>query len=70
MTEDKSKADAADQDQPTPHRALTMFLLGLVLGLLVALVGWRCPSDKYKCCGPGWWKCCYGTCVLRGRRCP
>ena len=72
MTEDKSKADAADQDHRTPHRALTGFLLGLVFAVLVALLGWRCPSDKYKCCprGTGTWRQCYGTCWPRRKRCP
>jgi hypothetical protein len=71
MTEDKSRADAADQDHRTPHRALTMFLLGLVLLVLVALVGRRCPSDYPKCCGyPGWvGRLCFGQCVRRCRSC-
>ena len=67
MTEDKSKADAADQEHRTDHRAripgfICAALLVIAAVLAVLAIRTHCPSGT-GCCGykGGTW--CYGRCA-------
>jgi hypothetical protein len=64
MTEDKSKADAADQEHRTPHRARIIcgVLLGIAAVLAVLSIRTVCRQG-YNCCGTSVGSYCYGRCA-------
>ena len=62
MTEDKSKADAADQEHWTPHRA--MVICAALLVIAAVLSGRPCTGGR-KCCDLGITSWCYGRCAYR-----